>query len=66
MDYSMAINEKGIAIANQISVSIHQEEMSIREKLGILTDAAMEKVWETALPPESVTVFRRMEDVSAC
>ena len=40
MDYSMAINEKGIAIANQISVSIHQEGMSIREKLGILTDAA--------------------------
>lgn len=40
MDYSMAINEKGIAIANQISVSIHQEGMSIQEKLGILTDAA--------------------------
>ncbi len=40
MNYSMAKNEKGIAIANQISVSVQQENMSIQEKLGILTDAA--------------------------
>lgn len=40
MDYGLANNHKGIAIANQISVSIHREDMTIREKLGILADAA--------------------------
>lgn len=40
MDYNLAINNKGIAIANNESVSIKREDMSIRKKLGILTDAA--------------------------
>jgi hypothetical protein len=40
MEHRVAQYEKGIAIANQISVSIHQENRSIQDRLGILTDAA--------------------------
>ena len=40
MECKVAQCEKGIAIANQISVSIQQQTMTIMEKLGILTDAA--------------------------
>ena len=40
MDYDMALNNKGIAITNTISIMTSQKNMSLKEKLGILTDAA--------------------------
>ena len=40
MDYSLVKLNTGIAIPNATSISIHQEGMSIKEKLGILADAA--------------------------
>lgn len=40
MDYSLVQLNNGIAIPNASSVSIHQEGMDIKEKLGILADAA--------------------------
>ena len=40
MDFELVKTDTGIAIPNTSSVSIHQEGMGIKEKLGILTDAA--------------------------
>ena len=40
MEFELVKTDTGIAIPNASSVSIHQEGMSIKEKLGILTDAA--------------------------
>lgn len=40
MDFELAKNNTGIAMPCTYSVSTHQEGMSIKEKLGILTDAA--------------------------
>lgn len=40
MDYSLVKLNTGIAIPNASSISIHQESMSIMEKLGILAESA--------------------------
>ncbi len=40
MDYELTVRSKGIAATGTGSFSIHQEDMSIHRKLGILSDAA--------------------------
>ena len=40
MDYELTVRNRGVAAADTGSFFIHQEDMSIQKKLGILSDAA--------------------------
>lgn len=40
MDYELTVRNTGVATAGNTSFFIHQEDMSIQKKLGILSDAA--------------------------